>query len=663
MDLFNLVANLTLSDEEFNEKLDNINDDVSNFGTSFQNSLSTLDKGLSTMTTAIGAVSAALVLNSATQEENIEDVNKMEAAYIGAGNSVENGTELFTAFYKLLGETDQAIEATNQLATIAETQEEVAAWTEISAGIMSVFQDSMPLETLTESVAQTSELGVVTGVLADAINRAGITEDDFNAQLAELSTQEERADLITQTLNDSYSETGALYEELNSDVLAQREAELQLQTTMMDLAEATTPIITYFTELINLVLPQLVSLFSENTEIILAVAAVIVGLTAIVKSFIIVQQLATAVQWLFAAATNATVWPILLVVAAVVALIAIIATLYNNNEEFRVFFEECWNAISSFFTAAWDFMATYFKIAWDIIVAYFKFVWDVIIAYFTVVFTVLKTIVTAIADFFIALGQTIYNTFVGISSWFSSVFTSAANGIKSAFSTIASFFTSIWSSIQSTFSSVANWFSSVFSVASNSIKSAFSSISSFFNDVWTGIQNAFSNVASWFSSIFSNAWNAVKSVFSSGGSIFSGITDGIYNVFKTVVNALISGINTVVAIPFKAINTALSGLRSIEILGVKPFSWLSNISIPSIPYLAKGGILDSPTLSMIGEAGEEAVIPLENNTTGIQKIADLISANMTNKGVTVVQNIQTVSQTAAQLQQQAVSNFQRLEWA
>ena len=144
-------------------------------------------------------------------------------------------------------------------------------------------------------------------------------------------------------------------------------------------------------------------------------------------------------------------------------------------------------------------------------------------------------------------------------------------------------------------------------------------------DAWDGIKNTFSKVSDWFKDVFSKAWEKVKAVFSTGGKIFSGIKEGIEKAFKTVVNAIIRGINKVIATPFNAINNMLDKIRNVEIVGIKPFSNLiSRFNVPSIPLLAKGGIVDGATF-IAGEKGKEAIIPLENNTGWITKVAQEIA--------------------------------------
>lgn len=132
--------------------------------------------------------------------------------------------------------------------------------------------------------------------------------------------------------------------------------------------------------------------------------------------------------------------------------------------------------------------------------------------------------------------------------------------------------------------------------------------------VWDFITGIFGQMANFFGTIFGNAWEAVKKVFSTGGQIFMGIVDGITNAFRNIVNAIITGINHVVAIPFNAINGFLSFLKGIDILGLKPFDWVNTISVPQIPLLAQGGYASGATGAIIGENGSEVVLPLENNT-------------------------------------------------
>lgn len=175
-----------------------------------------------------------------------------------------------------------------------------------------------------------------------------------------------------------------------------------------------------------------------------------------------------------------------------------------------------------------------------------------------------------------------------------------------------------------------------FKAAWNGIKSTWNGAGKFFKEIWKGIKDAFGKVGTWFKDTFSKAWKAVKDVFSSGGKVFDGIKDGIANVFKNVVNTLIRGINTVVAVPFNAINGMFDKLRSVSILGLSPFSWLGSLAVPQIPELAKGGQAVEGGATLAGENGPEildlpkgaSVIPLNRSSVslGIEALGEKMDA-------------------------------------
>ena len=168
-----------------------------------------------------------------------------------------------------------------------------------------------------------------------------------------------------------------------------------------------------------------------------------------------------------------------------------------------------------------------------------------------------------------------------------------------------------WDWIVGVFQGAAEWFNNtIVQPIANFFTGMWDGLKNGAQNAWNGIKSVFSSVASFFKDIFTNAWTAVKNVFSTGGKIFDGIKDGIVSAFKTIVNAIIKGINKVVSIPFNAINTALRKIRSIDILGIRPFSWISTIGVPQIPYLAQGGWFErgNPQLAIVGDNTREGEI-------------------------------------------------------
>lgn len=213
------------------------------------------------------------------------------------------------------------------------------------------------------------------------------------------------------------------------------------------------------------------------------------------------------------------------------------------------------------------------------------------------------------------------------------------NGILGAIQKVIQACKDVWESVKNVFSTVGTWFKDKFSTAATNISDAFtgaiSKIKNACSTVWDTIKNVFSSVGTWFKDTFSAAWKKVKEVFSSGSTVFTGIKEGIESTFKTIVNGLIGGINTIIAKPFNAINGMLNTIRGISVLGIQPFSglWSYNpLSVPQIPKLALGGIVNRPgrgVPAIIGEAGAEAVLPLENNTEWMDILADKIGGNVT----------------------------------
>ena len=181
---------------------------------------------------------------------------------------------------------------------------------------------------------------------------------------------------------------------------------------------------------------------------------------------------------------------------------------------------------------------------------------------------------------------------------------------------VVKFFTGLGQSIGKAFSDAWTW-----------CKNTWSAAGKFFSNIWTGIKNAFGSVGSWFKDTFTKAWHGVKNVFSTGGKIFDGIKDGIANVFKTVVNGIIRGINKVVAVPFNAINKILGKIRDLSIAGISPFTWIKTLSVPQIPELETGAVLEKGQVGLLEGNGAEAVVPLHQNRKWIGAVArDMESA-------------------------------------
>lgn len=193
--------------------------------------------GIGAITAAAGAaVGGLLALESSTEEYRVAQ-GKLNTAFEAAGYGAETAQQAYNAFYGILGDTDTATEASQLLAKLADSAEDVSTWTDIAAGVAGTFGDALPIEGLIESANETARVGQVTGTLADALNWASISEDDFNARLAACSSESERNQLIMDTLSGTYDEASEAFYRNNEALVEARNNQAQLDATLATLGQ------------------------------------------------------------------------------------------------------------------------------------------------------------------------------------------------------------------------------------------------------------------------------------------------------------------------------------------------------------------------------------------------------------------------------------------
>lgn len=191
-------------------------------------------------------------------------------------------------------------------------------------------------------------------------------------------------------------------------------------------------------------------------------------------------------------------------------------------------------------------------------------------------------------------------------------------------------FVEIWNKIKETAKKVLDAIVEFFKSAWANIKKAWGACTKYFSDLWSSVKKTFSDVGSWFSKTFKNAWQSVKNAFSEWGSFFSGLWTKIKNKFSNIgssigsaiSNSVKTGLNGVISTVENTINKGIRLINSaISLANKLPGVNVGKIKEISLPRLAKGGIVDSPTIAEIGENGREAIIPLENNTGWLKQVA------------------------------------------
>lgn len=173
-----------------------------------------------------------------------EDIGKLQTAFEVAGHTSEQATDTYKELFSVFGEEDRAVEAAQQIAKLAKTEEDMAKMTNIATGVWGTFGDSLPAEALMETINSSSKIGEVQGNLADALEWSGTNLDDFNAKLSTMKTEEERSAYIIDHLNGLYGEAADIYRENNKEIMEAQLAQSELTDAMAELGRIAEPIMT-----------------------------------------------------------------------------------------------------------------------------------------------------------------------------------------------------------------------------------------------------------------------------------------------------------------------------------------------------------------------------------------------------------------------------------
>lgn len=293
---------------------------------------------------------------------------------------------------------------------------------------------------------------------------------------------------------------------------------------------------------------------------VLATLATVIGVT-LVAAFVSW----TAGIWANTVALLAN--PMVWITLAVLALVAAIIWVATQTEWFSDIWEAVWGWITDVFDAAKEWienaleaLAAVWDAIWNAIQVAVEAVWNAIKWYIETYINIVKTVITTVIETIKTVWETVWNT------------------IKKVFEVV-------WDAIKTVVETYINIVKTVITTVIDTIKT-----------VWETAWNTVKNVAT-------TVWEAITGFFegavSKFGDMFSGIAEALSKPFKTAFNA-IAGFwnNTIGKISFEAPDW---------IPGIGGRGW----SVPNIPLLAKGGVITEATLAVVGEAGPEAVIPLD----------------------------------------------------
>lgn len=295
--------------------------------------------------------------------------------------------------------------------------------------------------------------------------------------------------------------------------------------------------------------------------------------------------------------------PIVLIVTAIAALIAILVVLYTKWEGFRNFVNSVASAIVGFVKNAASAIAGFFKNLWATI----QGIWSAVSGWFK------SKVIDPLVNFFAPIVQWISGFFQGcwiiiqavwaaVSGWFkTNVIDPVVNFFTPIPGIIGGFFSGLWTSIQSIWATVSGWFNlNVIQPLVNFFAPIVESIGGFFANLWASICSIWQAAGTWFSE---NVTTPINNAFQAIGDFVKGIFNGLIGLVEGMINRIIG-----------AVNGFIGGFNDVvgwgaSFIGV---DWEGLATIPevSLPRLAKGGIVDSPTILEAGEAGTEAIVPL-----------------------------------------------------
>ena len=314
---------------------------------------------------------------------------------------------------------------------------------------------------------------------------------------------------------------------------------------------------------------------------------------------------AAAATWALNGAIAVLTSPITLVIAAIAALIGIGVLLYQN-----------WDTVVEFAKTAWQGLCDF-----------------------------ISGICQAIGEFFSGLWTKLQEIFEPIGQWFSEKFQEGWDGIVNIFSNLGSWFGERWNDVTNALAEANTWLGEKFQSGRDKVNSAFEKVGSWFGDRWNDIKDGVKEADTWFGEKFESAKEKAQNPFQSIGSWFSERWNDIQSALKEIPNWFKNLFNDAMDNAKSAVQSGVDALKSIF-----DFEWhlpkleLPHINItggfslnpPSFPsfdisWYARGGVFNSPSIIGVGEAGQEAVMPLERNTGWIsilaQKLAERMPAN------------------------------------
>ena len=534
-----------------------------------------ISQGLTVLVGAAkNAVTSVLGLAEATREYR-QTLATLDSAAEDAGVSTDYVRDKFADMMGVFNDEDSVTEGLNNLLTAGFDEKSLNDITSSLEGASLKWKDTLKFEGMADSLQEWIGTGgeSLTGQFAELLERMGYNLDEVKEKTAGMTEEQRRTYATNLLAAEGLNTVSEEYRKNNKDMVDAQTANVEYQNTIAELGAKVEPVTTKIREGFTRILEKMLELV-EDVDL----EALAVKIENAFSYFIdtVMPKIIEGLQWIkdnktpimatiVAIGAAFTAWKIVGIVTAVV------------------------NAIKN--------MSAAMKILNAVMKA-----------------NVIGIVVTAIAAL-VAAFIYLWNNCEGFRKFWINLWDNIKKVADKTWKAIKGFFVNAW----------------------NGIKSAWNGAKKFFSDIWKGITNTFKNVGSWFSNIFQKAWQGIKNAFSGVKKFFGGIWDSIVSTFKSVGTkvadaiggAFKSAINSVIRTVERAINVIPNTInKALGAINKLPGVEIGRMSTISLPRLAKGTVVDKATTAIIGEAGMEAVVPLDRHTQGLKKMAGMVAEEL-----------------------------------